>query len=104
MSQAGAISLTGDAHLLVGKIVGLFGVGGWVKVESYTEPRVRIFSYRPWLLKQAQGDTEIDGAHGREQGKGIVAQLPHVDDRDAAAALIGAEIWVPRAALPKAKR
>ena len=84
----------GDKRLLLGKIVGLFGVDGWVKVESYTEPRTQIFKYRPWLLKRLDGESEIDGAQGRAQGKGLVATLPGVADRDAAADLIGAEIWV----------
>lgn len=94
----------GDKRLLLGKIVGLFGVDGWVKVESYTEPRTQIFKYRPWWLKRPDGEAEIDGAQGRAQGKGLVATLPGIADRDAAAELIGAEIWVRRSALPKAKR
>ena len=93
-----------EGHVLLGKIVGLFGVDGWVKVESYTEPRAQIFKYRPWLLKRPGGETEVDGAQGRAQGKGLVAALPGVGDRDAAADLIGAEIWVRRSALPRAKR
>lgn len=92
-------------QVLIGRIVGLFGVDGWVKVESYTEPRTRIFRYRPWLLTLAGGErSEIDGAQGRVQGKGLVATLPQVADRDGAAALVGAEIRVPRAALPKPRR
>ena len=94
----------GDKRLLLGKIVGLFGVDGWVKVESYTEPRTQIFKYRPWWLKRPDGEAEIDGAQGRAQGKGLVASLPGISNRDAAAELIGAEIWVRRSALPKAKR
>lgn len=94
----------GEKRLLLGKIVGLFGVDGWVKVESYTEPRTQIFKYRPWFLKHAGSEIEIDGAQGRAQGKGLVATLPEVGNRDAAAELIGAEIWVRRSALPRAKR
>ena len=93
-----------DGRVLLGKIVGLFGVDGWVKVESYTEPRTQIFKYRPWLLKRSAGETEVEGAHGRAQGKGLVANLPGVEGRDAAAELIGAEIWVRRSALPRARR
>jgi 16S rRNA processing protein RimM len=92
-----------ERHLLLGRIVGLFGVDGWLKVESYTEPRTRIFKYRPWLLRSAAGERELDGAKGRAQGKGIVASLPGIADRDAAAALVGTEIWIPRSALPKPK-
>jgi len=94
----------GERRILLGRIVGLFGVAGWVKVESYTEPRTRIFNYRPWLLKHAGSEVEVTGASGRSHGKGLVAALPDVGDRDAAAALIGAEIWIPRSALPRPKR
>jgi 16S rRNA processing protein RimM len=36
------------------------------------------------------------GAKGRQQGKGMVAQLPGIDDREQAAALIGMDIHVDR--------
>lgn len=96
---------TDDKRLLVGRIVGLFGVDGWVKIESYTEPRERIFKYKPWLLRHAHGaESDVAAASGRVQGKGLVGHLPEVRNRDAAAALIGAEIWVARSLLPKPKR
>jgi 16S rRNA processing protein RimM len=94
----------GERHILLGRIVGLFGVDGWVKVESYTEPRARIFKYRPWLVRHAGTEFSMDGVSGRAQGKGLVAALPDVVDRDNAAPLIGAEIWIPRSALPKVRR
>ena len=94
----------GEKWVLVGKVVGLSGVHGEVKLESYTEPRTQIFSYQPWLLKSASGESEISGCRGRAQGKGIVATLPEIGDRDQAARLIGSEIWVRRSALPKSKR
>lgn len=74
---------------------------GEVKLESYTEPRMQIFSYQPWLLKSASGENEIGGCRGRTQGKGIVATLPDIDDRDVAARWVGSEIWVRRSALPR---
>jgi len=93
-----------DKRVLLGKIVGLFGVNGWVKVESYTEPRVRIFKYLPWSVKTEAGERQVVQVQGRAHGKGLVALLPQVEDRDAAQAWIDAEIWVQRSALPKAKR
>jgi len=93
-----------ERWLLLGKIVGLSGLQGEVKLESYTEPRMRLFSYQPWRLRHGGQERELAGARGREQGKGIVASLPDIRDRDVAAALVGAEIWVARSALPKPKR
>ena len=93
-----------EKWVLVGKIVGLSGLRGEVKLESYTEPRTQIFSYQPWLLKSTLGDSEISGCRGRAQGKGIVATLPEIEDRDGAARFIGSEVWVRRSALPKPKQ
>ncbi len=88
-------------RVLIGRIVGLYGVQGWLKIESWAEPRMRIFDYQPWLLGAAPGvGKEIAGVQGRTQGKGIVAQLPGVDDREQAAALIGTDIYVAREQLP----
>ncbi|HRN61163.1 MAG TPA: ribosome maturation factor RimM [Luteimonas sp.] len=92
-------------RILMGRIHGAFGVRGEIKLESFSEPPEAIFRYRPWTLRSAQGvERELDGApRGRSTAKGIVMQLPGVEDRDAAEALRGSEIFVPRSALPPPK-
>lgn len=93
--------MSDERLVLLGRIVGVHGVRGAVKLESFTEPRLTILDYKPWLLERDTGRFErIAGTQGHAQGKGIVATLPGVTDRDTAAALIGARIWVPREALP----
>lgn len=88
-------------RVLIGRIVGVYGVQGWLKIESWAEPRMKIFDYQPWLLSTESGsETQIVGAKGRQQGKGMVAQLPGIDDREQAAALIGMDIHVAREQLP----
>ena len=90
-------------RVLLGRIVGVYGVRGEVKIESFTEPRLRIFDYQPWLLERDAGVVEeVRDVRGRAQGKGVIAALVGVADRDRAASLIGANIYVPRAALPAA--
>ncbi|MEO6968792.1 MAG: ribosome maturation factor RimM [Rhodanobacteraceae bacterium] len=90
-------------RVLLGRIVGVYGVRGEVKIESFTEPRLRIFDYQPWLLERAPGEVEeIHNVQGRAQGKGLIAALTGVDDRDKSAALIGAQIFILRATLPVA--
>jgi 16S rRNA processing protein RimM len=51
-------------------------------------------------MLSASGESTLEGCRGRAQGNGIVAELPGVTDRDAAAALVGSEIGVARSALP----
>ncbi|HEU0276554.1 MAG TPA: ribosome maturation factor RimM [Rhodanobacteraceae bacterium] len=89
-------------RVLLGRIVGVHGVHGAVKLESWTDPRLAIFNYSPWLLERQAGRIEeLANARGHAQGKGLVAELPGIADRDAAAALIGSDIWVVRTALPE---
>jgi 16S rRNA processing protein RimM len=88
-------------RVLLGRIVGVHGVRGEVKIESFTEPRLRIFDYQPWLLERNAGVVEeVRDVRGRAQGKGVIAALVGVGDRDCAASLIGTNIFVARAALP----
>jgi 16S rRNA processing protein RimM len=81
----------------VGRVSGLFGVRGWVKVFSHTEPRDNILEYQPWLLEIAGETRAYRVVDGRAHGKGIVAQLEGVETRDDAAVLIGSDIAVERA-------
>lgn len=91
-------------RILVGRIHGAFGVRGELKIESFTDPRQALLRYQPWILRRANGEeSEVSGVRGRETPKGIVASMPGVDDRDAAEALRGSELWVARTALPPPK-
>jgi 16S rRNA processing protein RimM len=87
---------------VLGRIVGLFGVQGWVKVFSYTRPREGIFDYRQWLLRRNEGWHAARLRQGRPQGKGLVAWLEGLDDRDQASEWIGADIAVEAEHLPPA--
>jgi len=93
--------MNSERRILVGRFVGAFGVRGEVKLESFTEPKKAILRYQPWLLRDAQGrERVLEGARGRETSKGIVASIAEVQDRDAADALRGTEVWVEREVLP----
>jgi 16S rRNA processing protein RimM len=90
--------------ILLGKIVGVFGIKGWVKLQSHTDPREALFDYRPWLLRQRGTEREIDKFTGRTQGRGLVASFPGIESREMAETLIGSEIWVERTQLPATRK
>lgn len=87
-------STPANKPIVIGQISGVFGVHGWVKVFSHTEPRDNILQYGPWLIKQKDGWQSVSLVKGRKQGKTIVAQLKSIDDRDKAHALIGSDIAI----------
>jgi len=84
----------------IGCITGVFGVRGWVKVRSYTEPRENILGYSRWLVRRDGHWRPMELVEGRLQGKGVVASLEGVHDREQALGLMGADIALPREDLP----
>ena len=87
--------------ITVGRLHGAFGVRGEVKLESFTDPLRSIARYQPWILRDARGiKRACEGVRVREGGKGLIATMPGIEDKDAADALRGTEVLVPRSALP----
>jgi 16S rRNA processing protein RimM len=88
----------------VGRVLGAWGIKGWVKVHSYTEPRENIVSFPTWTLQRG-ADQQVERVEsGRVHGKNqVVAKLESVTDRDAAEELAGADILVARQSLEPCK-
>ncbi len=88
-------------RIVLGRVTGPFGVRGWVKVASFTEPREQMLEYPRWRAEAADGTPrELRPAEGKPHGKGLVVRLEGVGDRDAAIALGKPELWVERDELP----
>jgi 16S rRNA processing protein RimM len=86
--------------IILGRVSGVFGILGWLKIVSETEPRDSILQYNPWHLKCRGKNQDYRPLAGRIHGKGLIAQLEGCDNRDLAAALVGCEIAVRRDQLP----
>lgn len=86
--------------IVLGRIGGPHGVKGWVRIQSFTDPRENILSYGRWFLGQGAHWAPYELGNGRMQGKSIVALLDGVDTREAAESLRGCEIAIPRDELP----
>ncbi len=84
----------------VGKVSGVFGIKGWIKVFSFTEPRESILSYSPWILKKGSSSKTVKVIDGKLQGRAVVAQLEGVLDRDQAADLTGWDVLILQSQLP----
>jgi len=93
--------LSDNELISVGEIAGVFGVKGWIKVFSLTEPRENILNYSPWVLKKAGKVKEVKLNNGRRQGKTVVASIEGVSDRDSAELYCGWEILINKNQLPE---
>jgi 16S rRNA processing protein RimM len=94
--------MASEEFIPVGKISGAFGVRGWVKVYSFTEPRGNILEYSPLFLSRQGEWIEIEVSGGHLQGKGVVMGIANVTDRDQVQPLIGAELAIRKAQLEPA--
>ena len=64
-----------ERRILLGRVLGAFGVRGELKIQSFTDPESALLRYQPWILSQAGSEREFDGARGRVTAKEIaVAQ------------------------------
>lgn len=91
-----------NAMVTLGKVVGAHGIRGLVKIAFYSG-QVPDLGNDP-LIELKRGNTETLTAQvlniSPHQHQFIV-QLAGVDDRNAAEALVGAEILMPRSRLPE---
>ncbi|MBT4836931.1 MAG: ribosome maturation factor RimM [Methylococcales bacterium] len=85
-----------DDLIRMGKISGLFGVKGWLKIYSDTQPRKNILKYSPWYLHADKQWLKVDVEDGRVHNKGVVAKLLHCDDRTDAFAFLNYHIYSSR--------
>jgi 16S rRNA processing protein RimM len=88
-------------QVVLGRIAGVFGLKGWVKVFSHTEPREGILDYQNWLLRRGDGWQAVKVEDGKPHGKSVIVKLASVEDPEAAAELLDAEIAVQREDLPQ---
>jgi 16S rRNA processing protein RimM len=94
------MSEAGSAPLIVGRIGAAYGVRGWVRIHSFTEPMENLLGYKELSLRQKDGWRAVVIEEGRRHGKGLIAHIAGCDDRDQAEALKGSEIGVSAAELP----
>jgi 16S rRNA processing protein RimM len=94
--------MSGETSSLIelGVVGAPFGVRGWVKLRSFTDPPERLLQHRKLQLSVGGSWTEYSiEATGRSAGQ-LTAKLSGVNDRDQAQGLRGAKVCVPRSELP----
>lgn len=86
-----------NSQILIGQVSGCFGVKGWLKVFSYSDPRENITTYKDWII-----DGKLyESVQSKKNGKLIVAKLKDIDDKEAAQSFIGKNIEIKQSQLKK---
>jgi len=89
------------ALIQLGFVGAPFGVRGWVKLRSHTDPPERLLDHRSLRIGQdgAWSVYRIESS-GRSGGQ-LTVKLAGIEDRDQAQALRGARVCVLRSELPQ---
>lgn len=91
---------TSSEYLTLGKIGAAYGVKGWVKVHSNTNPIDQIFAYNPLYLFKNNLYQEVTITNSRIHGAGLVAHIEGCDDRDLTQDYRHCELVIKREQLP----
>ena len=86
--------------IIVGRITGFYGVQGWIRVFSHTQPREGIVDYCPLYLQIGSEWRPVELQEARLYGSGILLKLGGYDDRTAATRLLGCDLAIRRDQLP----
>jgi 16S rRNA processing protein RimM len=90
--------------IIIGHIGSTFGIHGWVKIFSYTDPRANILNYTPWQIL-VNGQWRIVKRLGEKiQGKIIIVHFENNETPEQSRLLNGLKIAINREQLPKLKK
>lgn len=90
-----------DKLLVIGVITSAYGIKGWVKVKSFTQPQTNFMDYKVCLIKQGKTWQQAEIAQAKVHGKGLVARFVGCDDRNGAEALAKSQIAIEKQQLPE---
>jgi 16S rRNA processing protein RimM len=89
-----------DRIVVLGRIAGTFGVKGWVKIKSYTEPLDNILDYDVLQLGRTGQWVAIRIQEGRVTDKGVLVKLEGLESPEEARLKVGLELGVWRSEMP----
>lgn len=87
-----------EGWVCLGVITGAAGLKGEVRVKTFTEAPEAIGDYGPVTGARSGRKLTLKVAHAIKGG--VAARIDGVKDRDAAEALKGEQLYIPRSALP----
>lgn len=87
--------------VIMGRIVAPYGIYGWLKIQPDTEMLDGLLDYPDWWLGREGQWQKYEVETARVHSNTLLVKLKGVTDRDAAFALKGRQVAVPREQLPE---
>jgi len=87
--------------VIMGRVVAPYGIYGWLKIQPDTEMLDGLLDYPDWWLGREPSWQKFEVETARIHSNSLLVKLKGVADRDAAFALKGRQVAVPREQLPE---
>lgn len=88
-----------DDLVLVGYVSGAYGINGWVRIKPYSADADALLHARTWWLDKPDFH-DVEMMQAKTHSGDVVARLMGVEGRNAAEALKGATVQIPRSHFP----
>ena len=89
-------------RVVLGRVVGAFGIQGWIRVKPFTESFEGLIEQTSWTLSRAGVGRNVVVEEWKPHAGSLLAKVKGIDDRTGAEAFRGADVTVSREMLPKA--
>lgn len=86
--------------IIIGRIGSSYGVRGWAKINSFTNPIDNILSYMPWQIKHGKHWISVTITESKTHGKGLIVKLPMCDNCEQVREYTNNTIAIEREQLP----
>lgn len=86
--------------VVVGRITTVFGVKGWVKIHSYTEPMDNLCSFESLYIQRNGQWAPFELTEIKRHQKGLIGLIRGVDDRELARTYCQCDIGVSATEMP----
>ena len=91
---------TDTEFVVVGKIGSPYGIKGWLKITSFTDPISNITEFEHWYLENGSQWEQATVKGSKAHGKGIIVKLKGPDTPEQARLFTGKRIAVKRSDFP----
>jgi len=68
-----------DKKIYLGKITGVHGIKGWLKIQSFSSPPENILNYPLWIINNQGQEGFYSVEQGRKHSNKIIAKLEKID-------------------------
>lgn len=92
--------MSAPEHIVVGKVTTAYGLKGWVKIHSFTEPDTNVLAYQPLYIGDGAQWRPALIEQGKAQGRGLVVKFEGCNDRNQAELLAGQQLAIGANQLP----